>query len=81
LAGIVGVIYLDVSSQWSIIPEYRQRGGYEIYRIDKNWRWDLFRLRYWQRANHENWIFLICLFGPILTAKSIEWVMDSKRKE
>jgi hypothetical protein len=80
--GIAGIIYLEISSRWSILPEYNAR-KYDIHtkrEYGPYFNWDIIKSRYWTR-NHENWIALLCLLGPFLSTKSIDWILDSKHKE
>jgi hypothetical protein len=70
IAGIIGIIYLDISDiNWDFLPNFSQYGNY----------WHLFDSFHYTRYK-TNWYTLSLLFGPFAISKAIDWITRAKEK-
>ncbi len=68
--GIGFLIYFNATKgrSWSPIPSYSKRWGFE---------WNFLDDHYWTDEKH-NWVLLICIIGPFIFAKTLDWIYSSK---
>lgn len=67
--GISILIYLDFTDQsWSVLPSDSYSYGFS---------WQLFESFYW-KTYHKNWLAAICLVGPYVVAKAIDWIVSAR---
>ena len=63
--------------RWSILPYYSNLPAPFDPR-PVGWTWDIFKGYYWTSKN-QNWYAMICLFGPFILAKAIDWIYVAKK--
>lgn len=76
LIGIVAIIYVDISNRdgWNFLPElFNHRNQFAP-------SWDFLESYFWTRKS-ENWVTLLGLLGPVITAKSVSWIQTADKRD